>query len=149
MISFCGKEHRKTRKKQLSESFDLGNQTIPATCKAMGRRETGGSLALADDPAFASLCLGAHRRRCRMAQCWLMSLILLLWCAFAVIVVVLVGHAFQLDRALKRELLAREAIEVELAALHEIDMAARLQKHPEVPAAEALPAGRQLQMLHF
>lgn len=59
-----------------------------------------------------------------------MDWIQFLWYAFAVIVVVLAWATLRLNRAVKKEMLAREAISAQLAALHDIDMAMRLQNHP-------------------
>lgn len=59
-----------------------------------------------------------------------MDWIQFLWYAFAVIVVVLAWVTLRLNRAVKKEMLAREAISDQLAALHDIDMAIRLQNHP-------------------
>lgn len=59
-----------------------------------------------------------------------MNWIQFLWYAFAVIVVVLAWVTLRLNRAVKKEMLAREAISAQLAALHDIDMAMRWQNHP-------------------
>lgn len=57
--------------------------------------------------------------------------------------------ALRLDRALKKEMLARELLAAELAVLHDIDIASRLRKLPL--AAPALPAAppSHLKALHF
>ncbi|MES2911183.1 MAG: hypothetical protein V4718_07340, partial [Pseudomonadota bacterium] len=66
-----------------------------------------------------------------------MGMIQLLWCVFAVIVIVLAWITLRLNRAVSKEMRARAAITAQLAALHDIDMVTRLQNHPEAPAAQA------------
>lgn len=57
-----------------------------------------------------------------------MVLIPFLWCVFALAVVVLVWIALQLHRAVKKEMLAREAITAQLSELHDIDVASAAAK---------------------
>ncbi len=57
-----------------------------------------------------------------------MGLINLLWCAFVLVAVVLAWVALRLNHAVKKEMLAREAITAQLSELHEIDMASAAAK---------------------
>ncbi|MES2280787.1 MAG: hypothetical protein V4542_05180 [Pseudomonadota bacterium] len=78
-----------------------------------------------------------------------MGLIPFLWCAFASVVLALAWVVLRLDCALKQEMLARELLAAELAVLHDIDIASRLRKLPDAPAALPPVPPPHLKALHF